>query len=181
MVRDWASVFSGERRVLGLPGGDVWPHLWAGSAAPAAASGVDHSSAGWVPLHELAQWLSFSLLAPLADAGVALGDDHVLSALPAPWATRWLLDAGVIVPRQAADLQREWQDRDEWIIESRALTVHAMGELLAQVQQLRPPGSPWPRLSQVLAWGCEPVASRALAAADSRKMPALRPRSGLGF
>lgn len=123
-----APIWTSGSRVQGLPGGDVWPHLWAGAAT---AAGPDPTTSGWVPFHKLSQWLTYSLLEPLQWAGVAVTGLDDLTGLPEYRNGGLLLDTGVIVPRRPAQLARVFKPADPLIIEWRALTV-ALLDLLAE-------------------------------------------------
>ena len=139
LVRDYAPIWRSGSRVLGLPAGDVWPHHWSGAArGPAGADGsfapTDRATAGWVPFHKLSQWLTYSLLEPLAWAGLEVTGLEALTGLPEYRNGGLLLDTGVIVPRAAADLARTWKPADEFVVEWRALTVSLLDELAVLVR-----------------------------------------------
>ena len=70
----------------------MWPH---------PAAGGDGPDAGWVPFHKLSQWLAYSLLEPFEWAGVQVHEVDALTGLPEYRNGGLLLDAGVIVPRDA--------------------------------------------------------------------------------
>jgi len=110
----------------GVPVGDIWPH---------PAAGGEGASAGWVPLHKLSQWLSYSLLEPFEWAGVQVGGLDGLTGLPEYRNGGLLLDAGVIVPRDAAFAARPRQPAEPWVIEWRALTVTLLDELAPRVRE----------------------------------------------
>ncbi|GAP38638.1 DUF1688 family protein [Piscinibacter sakaiensis] len=110
----------------GVPLGDAWRHPQAGGSGP---------TAGWVPFHKLSQWMSYSLLEPLAWAGLALDGLDALTGLPEYRNGGLLLDAGVIVPRDPAATGRRWRAADPFIVEWRALTVALLDELAPRVRQ----------------------------------------------
>ncbi|MBL8304154.1 MAG: URC4/urg3 family protein [Ideonella sp.] len=117
----------------GVPLGDVWPHPWAGGES--AQAGRHGTTAGWVPFHKLSQWLSYSLLEPLAWAGVEVGGLDALTGLPEYRNGGLLIDGGVIVPRDPRTLTRRWTPRDEFIVEWRALTVSLIDDLAPLVRR----------------------------------------------
>lgn len=117
----------------GVPLGDVWPHPWAGGES--AQAGRHGTTAGWVPFHKLSQWLSYSLLEPLAWAGVEVGGLDALTGLPEYRNGGLLIDGGVIVPRDPRTLSRRWTPRDEFIVEWRALTVSLIDDLAPLVRR----------------------------------------------
>ena len=69
LVTGYAPIWTSGNRVLGLPAGDVWPHLWAGAQTTADGLQPDRATGGWVPFHKLSQWLTYSLLEPFEWAG----------------------------------------------------------------------------------------------------------------
>ena len=116
----------------GVPLGDVWPHPWAGGES--AQAGRHGTTAGWVPFHKLSQWMSYSLLEPLAWAGVEVTGLDALTGLPEYRNGGLLIDGGVIVPRDPRMLTRRWTPRDEFIVEWRALTVSLIDDLAPLVR-----------------------------------------------
>lgn len=118
----------------GVPLGDVWPHPWAGGESTQA--GRHGTTAGWVPFHKLSQWMTYSLLEPLAWSGVTVTGLDALTGLPEYRNGGLLIDAGVIVPRDPRTLTRRHVPRDEVIVEWRALTVTLIDELAPLVRAL---------------------------------------------
>lgn len=135
LVTGYAPIWTSGNRVLGLPAGDVWPHLWAGAQTTADGLQPDRATGGWVPFHKLSQWLTYSLLEPFEWAGVRVTGLDALTGLPEYRNGGLLIDGGVIVPRDARDLARTWKPGSEFIIEWRALTVTLLDELAVLVRQ----------------------------------------------
>ncbi len=138
LLASMAPIWTSGSRVQGLPAGDVWPHLWAGSEVPPlpghAGSAYDSTTSGWVPFHKLSQWLTYSLLEPLQWAGVQVTQLDALTGLPEYRNGGLLLDGGVIVPRDARMLGKTWKPGDDFIVEWRALTVALLDELATRVR-----------------------------------------------
>ena len=138
LVTSYAPIWSSGSRVLGLPAGDVWPHLWADADTVSATSpggpAPDRATGGWVPFHKLSQWLTYSLLEPFEWAGVKVTGLDTLTGLPEYRNGGLLLDGGVIVPRHASDLAKTWKPSSEFVIEWRALTVTLLDELAVLVR-----------------------------------------------
>ena len=109
----------------GIPVGDAWPHPAAGGEGP---------SAGWVPFHKLSQWLSYSLLEPFEWSGVRVEGMDALTGLPEYRNGGLLLDAGVIVPRDAAFAARPRRPDAPGGSEWRARTVALPAELAPRVR-----------------------------------------------
>jgi hypothetical protein len=142
LVSAYAPIWVSGSNVLGLPAGDVWPHLWAGDESgpsgarsdPAGGPTRDPATAGWVPFHKLSQWLTYSLLEPLQWAGIEVTGLDALTGLPEYRNGGLLLDHGVIVPRSRGDLGRTWKPSDPFVVEWRALTVTLLDELATLVR-----------------------------------------------
>ncbi|WP_298833823.1 URC4/urg3 family protein [uncultured Piscinibacter sp.] len=130
----FSAIWPSGQLFQGVPVGDAWPH---------PAAGGEGASAGWVPLHKLTQWLGYSLIEPFEWAGVAVEGQDALTGLPEYRNGGLLLDAGVIVPRDAAFAARPRLPSETWVIEWRALTVALLDELAPRVRAaLGVPGLP---------------------------------------
>lgn len=162
LVTGYAPIWTSGNRVLGLPAGDVWPHLWAGAQTTADGLQPDRATGGWVPFHKLSQWLSYSLLEPLQWAGIAVTGIDELTGLPEYRNGGLLLDTGVIVPRAPRALERTWKPGDEFVVEWRALTVALLDELAARVRTRLGPDAAALPLACVLEGGTW-AAGRAIA------------------
>ena len=130
-------IFTQGTPVMGRSVGDVWAHRFAGSEV--AGGGHDPVTGGVVPFHKLSQWLSYSLLEPLAWAGVEVDladEQNSLTALPEYRNGGLLLDGGVIVPRDRRLVDRRFKPGDEPVVEWRALTVALLDELAPRVREL---------------------------------------------
>ncbi|MED5621484.1 URC4/urg3 family protein [Ideonella sp. BN130291] len=135
---------SGQQLPDGTPLGDVWRH---------PAGGGEGASAGWVPFHKLSQWLTYSLIEPYEWAGVQVGGLDALTGLPEYRNGGLLLDAGVIVPRDAGFAAAPRQPGDEWVIEWRALTVALLDELAPLVRERLQAGADGMPLARILEGG----------------------------
>lgn len=137
VLRLLAPIWRTGSTVLGLPAGDVWPHPFAGAATSEAGGerARDRQTSGVVPFHKLAQWLCYSLVEPLAAAGLQVTDLDQLTGLPEYRNGGLLLDAGVIVPRDPRLLAGLWKPGDQPIVEWRAATVVLLDELAPLVRE----------------------------------------------
>ncbi|MBX3605551.1 MAG: URC4/urg3 family protein [Piscinibacter sp.] len=126
LLESFSGIWPSGQVFHGIPVGDVWPHEAAGGEGP---------SAGWVPFHKLSQWLAYSLLEPFEWAGVKVHGLDDLTGLPEYRNGGLLLDAGVIVPRDAAFAARPRTPAEPWVIEWRALTVALLDELAPRVRE----------------------------------------------
>ncbi len=91
----FSSIWPSGQMLEGRAIGDVWPHPHAGGQG---------LSAGLVPFHKLSQWLTYSLLEPFEWAGVRVDGLDALTGLPEYRNGGLLLDAGVLVPRDAGSV-----------------------------------------------------------------------------
>ena len=84
-------IWPGRLSLGGVPLGDCWRH-------PA----VD----GFVPLHKLSQWMSYSLIEPLEWGGIEVGDIDGLTGLAEYRNGGLFVDLGVLVLKDPADAAR---------------------------------------------------------------------------
>jgi Protein of unknown function (DUF1688) len=99
---------------------------------PAVRTGDDTDQV--VPFHKLSQWLTYSLLEPIEDAGLTVTCLDELTALPEYRNGGLLIDLGMICPRRPVDLQHPHEVSSEIVVEWRALTVALMDQLLEAVR-----------------------------------------------
>eukprot|EP00753_Platysulcus_tardus_P002710 PLAT11827.1.p1 GENE.PLAT11827.1~~PLAT11827.1.p1 ORF type:complete len:439 (+),score=142.44 PLAT11827.1:59-1318(+) len=130
----WEAVMSGladtwpatRTKVDGVAMGDVWPH----SALP-----EDGVGGALVPFHKLSQWLTYSLMEPLAEAGLAVPDVDDMTALPEYRNGGLLVDMGWLQPKYDGIIDGDHEPSSEVIIEWRALTVALIAELADEVRR----------------------------------------------
>jgi hypothetical protein len=109
----------------GISLGDVWTH----SALKA------ENNPGLIPFHKLSQWLTYSLIEPLENAGIKVTDLEELTGLPEYRNGGLLIDLGLIEvknPQMLVELQAPDSDQ---IVEWRALTVALLDELADAIRQ----------------------------------------------
>ena len=106
--------------------GDVWPHPAAGGVGP---------TAGLVPFHKLSQWLAYSLIEPLGEAGVTVTGVDRLTGLAEYRNGGLFLDTGVLTPRHPAVVRDLHRPGDEVVVEWRALTVALLDRLAPLVRE----------------------------------------------
>jgi hypothetical protein len=112
LLRALGPVWPGRLSLEGVNLGDCWHH-------PATAD-------GWMPFHKLTQWLTYSLLEPLADAGLRVTGLDALTGLPEYRNGGLLLDTGLLVPASGALPTALLSVDDPAIVEWRAVTVAAL-------------------------------------------------------
>jgi hypothetical protein len=94
-----------------------------------------HDSGEIVPFHKLSQWLTYSLIEPIEQAGVRVTDVDGLTGLPEYRNGGLLIDMGVIVPRAPLDPAVPHEVASELIVEWRALTVALLDRLREPVRR----------------------------------------------
>jgi hypothetical protein len=109
----------------GVSLGDTWRH---------SAIKRDDVTNGLVPLHKLSQWLSYSLIEPLRDAGIAVSDIDGLTGLAEYRNGGLFVDSGVIALRDAAQAALPQPVESELVVEWRALTVALLDRLAPLVR-----------------------------------------------
>jgi hypothetical protein len=147
LLRALGPIWPSRLALDGVPLGDCWRHPAARAADPADPTN------GYVPFHKLTQWLAYSLLEPLEDAGLAVTGLDELTGLPEYRNGGLMLDTGVLAPIEADFLLRSHNAADEAIVEWRALTVIALDRIATSVREiLRVTGEAFP-LARVLEGG----------------------------
>jgi Protein of unknown function (DUF1688) len=123
-LRDaWPLRFS----LSGIALGDCWRH-------PALHS--DDATAGLMPFHKLSQWLTYSLVEPLEQAGLSVTGVHELTGLPEYRNGGLLLDSKVLTVKDSQMLAQRYKPSDTFIVEWRALTVALLDEIGLGVGQV---------------------------------------------
>ena len=112
-------------RVGNIPLGDVGRHP--------AISRVDASSS-IVPFHKLSQWLSYSLIEPLQQAGTAVSDLDGLTGLAEYRNGGLFIDTGVLTLKDPALAEHGHLPLSELIVEWRALTVALLDQVADDVR-----------------------------------------------
>jgi hypothetical protein len=125
ILEGFAPMWPGRLELGGENLGDVWRHPAAGGSGP---------SAGLVPFHKLSQWLTYSLVEPLASAGLRVSELEALTGLPEYRNGGLLIDTGVLVPRHPEVTGAPHRPDEEVIVEWRALTVALLDRLAERVR-----------------------------------------------
>jgi hypothetical protein len=126
LLHGLANIWPSRHAMHGHNLGDVWQHPLAGG---------EGETAGWVPLHKLSQWLTYSLVEPLGWAGLKVGDLDGLTGLAEYRNGGLLVDLGVLVPRDPAVLQQPQAPDGPVVVEWRALTVALLDALAPAVRE----------------------------------------------
>jgi len=107
--------------------GDVWRH--------SAIRRVGDTDA-LLPLHKLSQWLTYSLLEPLEEAGLLVTGLDALTGLAEYRNGGLFLDTEVLTLRDCANIELEHEVSSELVVEWRALTVALLDRLVPLVREL---------------------------------------------
>ena len=120
LLRGLAPIWPGRVQLDGENLGDVWHH-----------QGVrrDDPSDGLVPFHKLTQWLTYSLVEPLQEAGLRITELDALTGLAEYRNGGLFVDLGVLAWKNPADAGRAHDIASELVVEWRALTVTLLDEL----------------------------------------------------
>ena len=121
VLRELGPIWPGRLTLGGVPLGDCGRH----SAVPGD---------GFVPFHKLSQWLVYSLIEPLADAGLQVTGINALTGLTEYRNGGLFIDCGAIQPRDADLLRRPLDPFGEPVVEWRALTVALLDRLAERVR-----------------------------------------------
>lgn len=129
-------IWEGRLELGGVPLGDTWRH-------PAIVR--DDETTGLMPIHKLSQWLAYSLIEPLQNAGVEVVDIDGLTGLAEYRNGGLFIDMGVLTPLRAPsghtqDVAGAPAGRSEVavgdlkVVEWRALTVALLDEIAPLVR-----------------------------------------------
>jgi hypothetical protein len=118
-------IWADRLEIGGVPLGDCWRH-------PAIRR--DDASDGLVPLHKLSQWLSYSLIEPLQEAGIDVVDIDGLTGLAEYRNGGLFVDLGVLNLADPADAGRSHAVSDPLIVAWRAMTVALLDRLAPLVR-----------------------------------------------
>ena len=110
----------------GRKSGDVWHHRKIRRR---------DSTDGLVPFHKLCQWLTYSLMEPLAAAGVEMRETDALTGLAEYRNGGLFIDGGVLKVRDDAALSVPHPPGEEIIVEWRALTIALLDRLAPPIRR----------------------------------------------
>jgi hypothetical protein len=118
-------VWADRLELDGVPLGDCWRH-------PAIRR--DDASDGLVPLHKLSQWLSYSLIEPLQDAGIEVVEIDGLTGLAEYRNGGLFVDTGVLALTDPAEGARAHPVGDPLIVAWRSMTVALLDRMAPLVR-----------------------------------------------
>lgn len=118
-------IWPGRLSANGVNLGDVWRHSTLGPA---------DSPKSLVPFHKLSQWMTYSLIEPIEDAGLRITGVDQLTGLAEYRNGGLMIDSGLITLRDPSASLREWPPGSDLVIEWRALTVGLLDVIGAAIQ-----------------------------------------------
>ena len=116
----FGSIFPDRLSWDGVPLGDVWQHSALGEAG---------SFESLVPIHKLSQWLTYSLIEPLTEAGLTIVGTEQLTGLAEYRNGGLFVDLGLLVAKDPTLAERIVLPSEELVVEWRALTVALLDEV----------------------------------------------------
>lgn len=127
VLESLGSIWPGRAAIARTNLGDVWSH----PALPKTGPGTD-----LVPFHKLSQWLTYSLVEPLAVAGVTVINLDALTGLAEYRNGGLCVDLGLIVPKHSGVSSQAHLPGSPVIVEWRALTVVMLDRIGERVRHL---------------------------------------------
>jgi Protein of unknown function (DUF1688) len=125
LLQQFGSIWPSRLSLGGVPLGDCWHH---------PAIEAEDATTGLVPLHKLSQWLTYSLVEPLQQAGFAVTDIDGLTGLAEYRNGGLFVDTGVLALRDGDEAAREHDVGSPLVVEWRALTVALLDRLASAVR-----------------------------------------------
>lgn len=126
LLETFSPIWPGRLSLGGENLGDVWRHSLVGGPG---------DTDKLVPFHKLSQWLAYSLLEPLAEAGISVGYLDELTGLAEYRNGGLLVDSGVLEARDPAAFTERHAPSSEIIVEWRALTVSLLDRIAEGLRQ----------------------------------------------
>ena len=154
LLEGLGSIWPGRPVLDGVPLGDCWPYPALRGERPADR---------FVPLHKLSQWLAYSLIEPLENAGLTIVDVGALTGLAEYRNGGLFVDMGVLVPGDAAALSRTYSVSDPFVVGWRSATVALLDEiapLVAAQLGLAAEEFPLPRVLEGGTWAAGRLIAR---------------------
>ncbi len=112
-------IWPGRETMNGVNLGDVWKH----------------SKLDLIAFHKLSQWMTYSLVEPLEEAGLIVTGAEGLTGLAEYRNGGLLIDSGLISFSNPDEGKQSWRPESDLIIEWRALTVYLLDKIGEEVQK----------------------------------------------
>ena len=118
-------IWPGRINLGGKNLGDVWQH---------STIADQNSLESLVPFHKLSQWMSYSLMEPIMEAGITVTGVETLTGLAEYRNGGLILDMGLVTFKDPSLMQKPLHPETDIIIEWRALTVYLLDMIGKMVQ-----------------------------------------------
>ncbi|MFZ2069914.1 MAG: DUF1688 family protein [Xanthobacteraceae bacterium] len=125
LLLQFGAIWPSRLTLGGVTLGDCWRH---------PVMTADDATSELVPLHKLSQWLAYSLIEPLQQAGFTVTDIDGLTGLAEYRNGGLFLDTSALVLRDPADAARAHEVGAPLVVEWRALTVALLDRLALAVR-----------------------------------------------
>ncbi|MFL5785396.1 MAG: URC4/urg3 family protein [Bacteriovoracaceae bacterium] len=112
-------IWPGRETMNGVNLGDVWKH----------------SKLGLIAFHKLSQWMTYSLVEPLNEAGITVTGAENLTGLAEYRNGGLIIDSGLVSFSNPEEGKQSWRPESDLIIEWRALTVYFLDRIGEEVQK----------------------------------------------
>jgi hypothetical protein len=112
-------IWPGRETMNGVNLGDVWKH----------------SKLGLIAFHKLSQWMTYSLVEPLNEAGITVTGVENLTGLAEYRNGGLIIDSGLVSFADPEEGKQSWRPESDLIIEWRALTVYFLDRIGEEVQK----------------------------------------------
>ncbi|PDT76808.1 URC4/urg3 family protein [Bradyrhizobium sp. C9] len=126
LLREFGLIWPSRLTLGGIALGDCWKH-------PMLTTG--DATSHLMPLHKLSQWLAYSLIEPLQNAGIAVTDIDGLTGLAEYRNGGLFVDNGVLIFRDDGDAVREHDVASPLVVEWRGLTVALLDRVADNVRR----------------------------------------------
>ena len=119
-------IWPGRLSSQGINLGDVWQY---------SKLGAPNTVEALVPFHKLSQWMTYSLIEPMLEAGLNVFGVEELTGLAEYRNGGLFIDSGLISLRDPTQAAKSWPPSSELIVEWRALTIYLLDRMGEEVQR----------------------------------------------
>ena len=126
LLQELGSIWPSRLALDGIALGDCWRHPMLTTS---------DKTTHLMPLHKLSQWLAYSLIEPLQNAGIDVTDIDGLTGLAEYRNGGLFVDNGVLAFRDQGDAFREHDVASSLVVEWRALTVALLDRVADSVRR----------------------------------------------
>ncbi|MCK6596185.1 MAG: URC4/urg3 family protein [Bacteriovoracaceae bacterium] len=125
VLTGFSEIWPSRIRLNGKNLGDVWMYRPFG----------DDQFSSLVPFHKLSQWLTYSLMEPMLEAGFEIKNINSMTGLPEYRNGGLLIDKELLKLKNSEDLSKKHLPDSDLIVEWRALTVYFLDQIGLALQK----------------------------------------------